>query len=98
VIELVYRRGGTVSLPNGREASSEFAAARMLIADGHDPATPVRTRWPGSRHHSLSGTLGGWAELRVDEDGMRFRKNMPLPAGHEPAARRFVGEELGGGV
>jgi hypothetical protein len=39
--ELIYRRGGAVVLPDGREASSEFAAARLLLADGHDPATPV---------------------------------------------------------
>jgi hypothetical protein len=60
VIELSYRSGGeSVVLPDGRVASSEFAAARLLLADGHDLATPVQARWPGSRHVSLAGTLGG---------------------------------------
>jgi hypothetical protein len=90
LVELTYRRGGAVVLPDGREANSEFAAARMLIADGCDPATPVQSRWPGSPYPSLSGTLGGWARLEVREQPrMRFAEYHPREPYAEPATRRF---------
>jgi len=90
LIELMYRRGGAVVLPDGREASSEFAGARLLIADGYDPATPVQTRWPGSRHVSLSGTLGGWARLTIVADPTpRFAEYRPREYPDKPRTRRL---------
>lgn len=80
MIELTYLPGGeTVTLPDGRTARGEFAAARQLLADGTDPATRIQTRWPNSPHPSLSGTVGGWAKLSVDETRMGFVPYRPFP-------------------
>jgi hypothetical protein len=89
-VELMYRRGGAVTLPDGREASSEFTAVRLLLADGYAPTTQVQTRWPGSRHVSLSGTLGGWAKLVAEESPkMQFAQHRRRQGTDEPAGRVF---------
>ena len=57
-------------------------AARVLLAEGVDPATPLVMRHAGSQTDSLKGTVGAAAKLTVEETrtaGPYFRKWRPNP-------------------
>ncbi|MCC6780929.1 MAG: hypothetical protein IT537_30520 [Hyphomicrobiales bacterium] len=49
------------------------AAARVLLAEGHDPATRYTMRREGSEHDALISTLGAAAKLTVRSETTTFR-------------------------
>jgi len=49
-----------------------LAAARVLLSEGHDPATVIVMRHAGSDLDCLKAKLGVAAKLAVDDDGPYF--------------------------
>ncbi|MHC2582662.1 hypothetical protein ACVI1J_005163 [Bradyrhizobium diazoefficiens] len=68
--------------------------ARVLLAGGADPATPIAMRHQGSAHDAMRSTVGVAAEMRVEEnetDGPRFVR-WKAPSGSDgDAPVRFSG-------
>jgi hypothetical protein len=84
VVEPVGHRGRFGARLEGRVlvASSRTPfcdAARVLLAEGVDPATRIVMRHAGSATDALSATVSGAAQLTVEDgDSPRFRKWRPL--------------------
>jgi hypothetical protein len=88
VVEPVGHRGRFGATLDGRVlvASSRTPfcdAARVLLAEGVDPATRIVMRHAGSATGALSATVSGAAQLTVEDgdDSPRFRKWRPLLKG-----------------
>jgi hypothetical protein len=64
-----------------------FAAARVLLAEGVDPGTPLTMRHAGSNTVALRSTVGAAAKLTVREDdrcGPKLRLWTPREFVHVP--------------
>ena len=62
-------------------------AARVLLAEGVDPVTPMVMRHAGNQTDSLKGTVGAAAKLMVEETrtiGPVLRKWRPNPYRKDP--------------
>src|SRR6516165_7350665 len=59
-----------------------LAAARVLLAQGIPPETPLAMQHKGSATIAMTSTVGEAAKLTVEEEpgGPRFRKWRPFPA------------------
>jgi hypothetical protein len=68
-----------------------FVAARVLLAEGANPATKLLMRWEGSAVEALRSTIGTAAALSVHEGEcteLRFAKFRPFDVKRvEPLAR-----------
>jgi hypothetical protein len=76
-------------------------AARVLLADGIDPATPLRMRHEGSSVISFRSTVGAAANLTVKETphGPKFRTYDPATEGaEEPSSEPVDGDEAPAGT
>jgi hypothetical protein len=86
IVDPVGHRGRSRAQLDGRVlvASSRTPfcdAARVLVAEGFDPATRIVMRHAGSATNALTATMGGAAQLTVEE-GDRvpyFRRWRPSP-------------------
>ena len=71
-------------------------AARVLLAEGVDPATPLVMRHAGSQTDSLKGTVGAAAKLTVKEapsmSGPVFQKWKPFAPDLDLQDRRQRGD------
>jgi hypothetical protein len=66
-------------------------SARVLTAEGVDPATTIRMRHDGATHDAMRATVGPAAKLTVEENervGPRFARWKPFP--RSAAARPCV--------
>src|SRR5215472_863683 len=89
VIEETSQRRGKFSahLLDGRKLLSSsrqplLDAARVLLAQGIPPETPLAMQHKGSATIAMTSTVGEAAKLTVEEEpgGPRFRKWRPFPA------------------
>ena len=100
MIEIIVKpagRGRFCAMVGGRmlvimSRTPFLTAARVLLADGVDPATPIRMRHEGSSVIALRSTVGEAASLTVVErdDGKtapRFRPFKEYPANNSGIAK-----------
>ena len=89
VIEETSQRRGKFSahLPDGCKLLSSsrqplLDAARVLLAEGIPPETPIAMQHKGSATIAMTSTVGAAAKLTVKEkpNGPKFRKWEPFPA------------------
>ena len=86
IAETSQRRGKfSAHLPDGRELLSSsrqplLDAARVLLAEGIPPETPIAMQHKGSATIALSSTVGEAAKLTVKErpNGPKFSKWEPF--------------------
>ena len=68
--------------------------ARVLAADGVDPATPIAVKHEGTAFDALRSTVGAAAKLTVEESGPRFAPWKPFPRSAVGAPMRFSGSAV----
>jgi len=71
--------------------------ARVLAAEGIDPATPIAMRHEGAAFDALRSTLGVAAKLTAEENekvGPRFARWKPFPRSAVGAPMRFSGSAV----
>jgi hypothetical protein len=73
-----------------RTVTPFLAAARTLLANGTDPATPIIMRHMGSDTDCLTSTVGAAAKLSPQNQAIRFRP-------FEPFDRNNIGSIRGRG-
>lgn len=85
----------------GLEARDVFSLCRRLVADGHDGATPLETRWADGRPSLRVRSIGEGALLQVretPEEGPRLVRWRPMPNAFSAGGGRSpVREEREGG-
>jgi hypothetical protein len=72
-------------------------SARVLTAEGVDPATTIRMRHGGATHDAMRATVGVAAKLTVEENervGPRFARWKPFPRSAAGAPMRFSGSPV----
>ncbi|MHC2021457.1 hypothetical protein [Methylobacterium sp. CM6247] len=67
-----------------------LAAARVLLAEGADPDTPISMSWAGSKTVSMRSTVGRAASLAIAEDDRGIRL-----VGYRPARSDVRNQALG---
>jgi hypothetical protein len=71
--------------------------ARVLLAEGLDPASPIAMRHEGASYDALRSTVGTAAKLTVREtetEGPRFVRWKPFSGGDVHALMRFSSEPV----
>lgn len=68
--------------------------ARVLAADGVDPATPIAVKHEGTAFDALRSTVGAAAKLTIEESGPRFAPWKPFPRSAVGAPMRFSGSAV----